>query len=153
MIWKRVLVITVILSTLAGATAKAADDPAITASDLIAPSQLNSELAEVKAGKIILIQVGFFTMYKMGHIPGSQYTGAASHPEGLAGLRKLAAKFPRDQRIVVYCGCCPWNNCPNVRPAFRGLKEMGFTHLKVIDIPQRLGDDWTAKGYPVVKGE
>jgi rhodanese-related sulfurtransferase len=153
MIWKRVLVITVVLSALGGGTATAADEPTITASDLIAPSQLNGELAEVNAGKIVLIQVGFLTMYKMGHIPGSQYAGAASHPDGPAALRKLAAKFPRDQRIVVYCGCCPWDDCPNVRPAFRALKEMGFTHLKVLDIPQRLGDDWTAKGYPVVKGE
>jgi rhodanese-related sulfurtransferase len=92
-------------------------------------------------------------MYKMGHIPGSQYAGAASRPEGLAALKKLAAKLPRDQRIVVYCGCCPWDDCPNVRPAFRALKEMGFANLKVLDIPERLGDDWTAKGYPVVKGE
>jgi len=33
------------------------------------------------------------------------------------------------------------------------LKEMGFSSLKALDIPERLGDDWTAKGYPIVKGE
>jgi rhodanese-related sulfurtransferase len=124
-----------------------------TPSDLMPAAQLNSQLPAVKAGKIVLIQVGFLTMYKMGHIPGSQYAGAASKPEGLAALQKLVAKFPRNQEIVIYCGCCPWSDCPNIRPAFHTLKEMGFTNLKVLDIPERLGDDWTAKGYPIVKGE
>ena len=125
----------------------------ITPSDLIAPSQMNSQLAAVKSGKIVLIHVGFHTMYLMAHIPGSQYAGAASRPDALAELKKIVAKLPRKQQIVIYCGCCPWNNCPNIRPAFEALKEMGFVNLKALDIPQRLGDDWTAKGYPIVQGQ
>ena len=125
----------------------------ISPSALIAPSQLNSQLAGVKLGKIVLIHVGFHMMYQMAHIPGSQYAGAASRPDALAALKKLVANLPRNQQIVIYCGCCPWNNCPNIRPAFEALKEMGFVNLKALDIPERLGDDWTAKGYPVVKGE
>jgi rhodanese-related sulfurtransferase len=125
----------------------------IAPSDLIAPSQLNSQLAAVKSGNIVLIHVGFHMMYQMAHIPGSQYAGAASRAEGLAALKKLVANLPRSQQIAIYCGCCPWNNCPNIRPAFEALKEMGFTNLKALDIPERLGDDWTAKGYPIVKGE
>jgi rhodanese-related sulfurtransferase len=126
---------------------------AITASDLISPSQLNSQLAAVKSGKIVLIQVGFHMMYEMAHIPGSKYAGPASTADGLAALEKLVAKLPRNQQIVIYCGCCPWKNCPNMTPAFEALKEMGFVNLKALDIPERLGDDWTAKGYPIVKGE
>ncbi|MGO8819203.1 MAG: rhodanese-like domain-containing protein [Terriglobia bacterium] len=125
----------------------------VTASDLITASQLNDELSAVKAGKIVLLQVGFHTMYKMGHIPGSQYAGAASNAEGLTALKKLVASLPRDREIVIYCGCCPWDKCPNIRPAFQTLKEMGFSNLKALDIPERLGDDWTAKGFPIVKGE
>jgi rhodanese-related sulfurtransferase len=125
----------------------------ITPADLVSAAQLNSQLPAVKSGKIVLLQVGFLTMYKMGHIPGSQYAGAASKPEGLAALKKLVANLPRTQEIVIYCGCCPWDDCPNIRPAFQALKEMGFSNLKVLDIPQRLGADWTAKGFPVVKGE
>lgn len=142
------------LTILASTTVGAADTThPITPSDLIATPELNSQLPQVKAGKIVLIQVGFHTMYKMGHIPGSQYAGAASSAQGLEGLKKLVAKLPRDQQIVIYCGCCPWDNCPNIRPAFEALKEMGFSNLKALDIPERLGDDWTAKGYPIVKGE
>ena len=132
----------------------AADNPhSMAPSDLVAPAQLNSQLPAVKAGKIVLIQVGFHRMYQMGHIPGSRYAGAAANAEGLAGLKKLVANLPRNQPIVIYCGCCPWDDCPNIRPAFQALKEMGFSNLKVLDIPQRLGDDWTARGYPIVQGE
>ena len=143
-----------ILAIFAGIALWAADNTsAIGPSDLVTAAQLNSQLPAVKAGKIVLIQVGFHTMYKMGHIPGSQYVGAACSAEGLAALKKLVASLPRNQQIVIYCGCCPWDVCPNIRPAFQALKEMGFTNFKVLDIPQRLGDDWTAKGYPIVKGE
>ena len=124
-----------------------------TSSDLVSAAQLNSQLPAVKAGKIILIQVGFAVMYRMGHIPGSQYAGPASKPEGLAALKKLVANLPRNQEVIIYCGCCPWDDCPNIRPAYRALKEMGFTNFKVLDIPERLGTDWTAKGYPIAKGE
>ena len=142
------------LAILAGVMVRGADvAPPVPPSDLITPAQLNSQLPEVKTGKIDLIYVGFLTMYKMGHIPGSRYAGAASNAEGLAALKKLAANLPRNQQIVIYCGCCPWDDCPNIRPAFQALKEMGFSNLKVLDIPERFGDDWTAKGYPVVKGE
>jgi len=124
-----------------------------TASDLIAASALNRQLPEVKAGKIVLIQVGFHVMYQMGHIPGSQYAGPASSADGLEALKKLVAKLPRNQKIVIYCGCCPWDDCPNIRPAFHTLKEMGFTNFRILDIPQRLGADWTAKGFPTVRGD
>jgi hypothetical protein len=143
-----------ILAVVASAAAGAGDKTlALSPSDLMPPAQLNTQLPAVKAGKIVLIQVGFLMMYKLGHIPGSQYAGAASKAEGLAALKKLVANLPRHQEIVIYCGCCPWDDCPNIRPAFRALKEMGFSNLKVLDIPERLGTDWTAKGFPIVKGE
>jgi hypothetical protein len=71
----------------------------------------------------------------------------------LAALRKLVEKMPRNQEIVIYCGCCPWEVCPNIRPAFQALKQMGFSKLKVLDIPVRIDTDWAAKGYPLTSGE
>lgn len=126
---------------------------AITPADLISPAKLNSQLPAVKSGKTVLIHVGFHTIYEMAHIPGSKYTGAASRDDGLAGLKKLAVNIPRDKAIVIYCGCCPWDHCPNIRPAFQTLKQMGFKNVKALDIPERLGDDWTAKGYPTINAE
>ncbi len=151
---KHPLVNALIFAVFASIVVMAAENQhAITPSDLISPAQLNSQLAVVKSGNIVLIHVGFRTMYEMAHIPGSKYVGAASQADGLAALQKLVAKLPRNQQIVIYCGCCPWSHCPNIRPALQTLKEMGFTNLKALDIPQRFGDDWTAKGYPVVDGD
>jgi thiosulfate/3-mercaptopyruvate sulfurtransferase len=136
--------------TIAGAVSAQHDIPT---SRLMPPSQLDSKMGEVQSGKLVLIHVGFRVMYEMAHIPGSTYAGSTSTPEGTAELRKFAAKLPRDQHIVIYCGCCPWSHCPNIRPAFEALKQMGFSNLKALDIPERFGDDWTAKGYPTDKGE
>jgi hypothetical protein len=124
----------------------------IASADLVPAWQLNSEMTAVKAGRIVLIQVGFHVMYQMRHIPGSRYAGPASKPEGLVELKKLVGRLPRSQPIVIYCGCCPWNDCPNIRPAFQALREMGFKDVKALDIPNNLGADWTSKGFPVATG-
>jgi len=131
----------------------AGETQTIPTSDLMPTSQLNNQLTEVKAGKIVLIHVGFLVMYRMGHIPGSRYAGPASRPEGMVALEKLVAKLPHDQQVVIYCGCCPWTDCPNIRPAYHKLKQLGFTHVKALSIPDRLGSDWTSKGYPIVNGD
>lgn len=137
-------------STLASAAGVTQTLPA---SDLMPTSQLNSQLTEVKSGKVVLIHVGFLVMYRMGHIPGSRYAGPASRPEGMTALEKLVAKLPHNQQIVIYCGCCPWVDCPNIRPAYHALKQLGFTNVKALSIPDRLGSDWTSKGYPIVNGD
>jgi thiosulfate/3-mercaptopyruvate sulfurtransferase len=143
-----------ILVTISALSGIAADNSAaIPPAGLVSPAQLNDQLPAVKSGKVILIHVGFRTMYEMAHIPGSKYTGAASRDEGLAELKKFVANLPRDKPIVIYCGCCPWSHCPTIRPAFQALKEMGFKNVKALNIPERFGDDWTAKGYPTVSGE
>jgi thiosulfate/3-mercaptopyruvate sulfurtransferase len=148
----RALMTALFLTMFASVNVEAADNAwPISSSDLVTAAQLNSQLPAVKAGKIVLIQVGFRYLYHIGHIPGSQYAGAAA--EDLGALKKLVSKLARNQQIVIYCGCCPSRFCPNIRPAYQALKEMGFTNFKVLDIPERLGDDWTAKGYPIVKGE
>jgi thiosulfate/3-mercaptopyruvate sulfurtransferase len=150
----RAALMTILTASLAGMLAVAAGpQPEIPTSSLMPPSQLNSKMGEVQSGKLVLIHVGFRVMYEMAHIPGSTYAGSASTPEGVAELREFAAKLPHDQQIVIYCGCCPWSHCPNIRPAFETLKQMGFSNLKALDIPERFGDDWTAKGYPTEKGE
>jgi len=40
-------------------------------------------------------------------------------------------------------------NCPNLRPAYRLLKELGFERLGLLDLPTNFRTDWVAKGYPV----
>jgi rhodanese-related sulfurtransferase len=91
-------------------------------------------------------------LYRGKHIPGSVFVGLAARPEGLAALKLAADKLPRDREVVLYCGCCPWNNCPNMKPAIELLKQMGFTHAKAMYIETSFAKDWTEKGYPVEAG-
>lgn len=101
----------------------------------------------------IIVCVGFHTLYEGAHIRGASFHGAASTPQGLADLKQWAKRLPRESNIVIYCGCCPLAHCPNVRPAFSALHEMGFTHLRVLILPHDFATDWVRPGYPIAKGK
>jgi thiosulfate/3-mercaptopyruvate sulfurtransferase len=103
--------------------------------------------------KPLMIQVGSHVLYSQAHIPGSEYIGAASTATGLQQLRKRVESLPRTKFIVLYCGCCPWSHCPNVKPADDALQAMGFNNVKVLYIADNFGTDWVTKGYPVAKGD
>jgi rhodanese-related sulfurtransferase len=71
--------------------------------------------------------------------------------ENLQKFKKSINKLPRDTSIVIYCGCCPFDRCPDVRPAVALLKEMKFTNFKLLNLPDNIKTDWISKGYPQVK--
>lgn len=100
-----------------------------------------------------MLQVGFESLYVQGHIPGSNYCGPARDSDGIARLKKCLEGVSHKRAIVLYCGCCPWQECPNIRPAFEAVKKMGFNNLKVLYIADNFGQDWVQKGYPVSSGE
>lgn len=127
----------------------AADEPS---PQLIQPAELVKVLQGPESRKPLLIQVGFRTLYEQAHIPGSEYIGPASEAPGLQALHKRVQALPRNRFIVLYCGCCPWSHCPNVRPAYKELREMGFSNVKVLYIASNFGADWVDKGYPVTRG-
>jgi thiosulfate/3-mercaptopyruvate sulfurtransferase len=126
--------------------ALAADTTTVEPKDLAAALQ-------AKTTKPVLIHVGFAVMYRGKHIPESIYAGPARSPEGIAALKKAVANMPKDREIVVYCGCCPYEMCPNIRPALAALREMGFTHVKALMIPTNFATDWINHGYPVEEGK
>jgi len=97
----------------------------------------------------LILHVGFNVLYRPSHIPGSIYAGPGSKPEGIEVLKKAVAAEPHDRDIVIYCGCCPWDKCPNVKPALAALREMGFTHVRALVIPENFKTDWSDKNYPV----
>lgn len=111
------------------------------------------ELAAEKSGSApTIVYVGFRTLFEGGHIPAASFHGTASKEEGLAELKKWAASLPRDTNLVIYCGCCPFDRCPNIRPAYAALRDLGFTHLRVLVLPTSFAADWVEKGYPIKKG-
>jgi thiosulfate/3-mercaptopyruvate sulfurtransferase len=118
---------------------------------LIHPEELLKQMPSAERPMVLHIGVAF--LFKSGHIPGSRYVGQASTTEGLEKLKKAVQDVPLNGEIVLYCGCCPWKNCPNVHPAFKVLREMRFTKVKVLYIPNNFAQDWVDKGFPVEKGE
>ena len=112
--------------------------------DLVQPKDV---AADIKTP--LLLHVGFPVLYRASHIPGSIYAGPGSKPEGIEELKKALKGQPKNRAIVLYCGCCPWDKCPNMRPAFAALREMGYTNVKAMVVPENLKTDWTDKGYPI----
>jgi thiosulfate/3-mercaptopyruvate sulfurtransferase len=125
----------------------------ISSSRLIQPGELAKVLQSSTGEKPLLIQVGSHVLYSQAHIPGAEYIGPASTVTGLQQLRQRVESLPRQKFIVIYCGCCPWSHCPNVKPADDMLESMGFTNVKVLYIANNFGADWVDKGYPVAKGD
>jgi len=125
----------------------------IPASRLINPDEMVKILQSAKGEKPLMIQVGSHVLYTQAHIPGSEYIGPASGESGLQALRKRVESLPRNKFIVLYCGCCPWGHCPNVKPADDALRSLGFTNVKILYIAGNFGVDWVDKGYPVSKGD
>jgi thiosulfate/3-mercaptopyruvate sulfurtransferase len=123
-----------------------------TAAQIVQPADFAKELAAGKSKPTILF-VGFQRLYSAGHIQGAQYHGSGGRPEGVAEIRKWAEPLPRSTDLVIYCGCCPLDHCPNIRPAFTALRDMGFTKLRVLTLPTSFAVDWAEKGLPYEKGE
>ena len=118
----------------------------------ISPEELAKTLQSASAEKPLILYVGFHVLYTQARIPGAEDVGPGARNDGIEKLRKRAETLSRKKLIVLYCGCCPWQHCPNVGPAYVTLHKMGFTRVKVLYIMNNLGRDWVYKGYPVEKG-
>jgi len=120
--------------------------------DLIQPKDFAARLADSKSAKPVILHVGFGILYRSKHIPHSIYVGPANKPEGLESMKKAVAALSKDQEIVIYCGCCPWEHRPNMKPAFALLRELGFKHVKALVIETNFPKNWIDLGYPFENG-
>lgn len=119
----------------------------------ISPPELVRRISGPVAERPVILQVGFRVLYEGAHIPGAVFAGPAASASGLALLRSEAAKIPRNKEVVIYCGCCPWEKCPNVHPAYDELRNMRFTNLVVLLLPHDFHQDWIVPGYPIERGK
>jgi len=115
---------------------------------LIRPEEF-VEVLRSSAPKPLILNVGPQMLYRQAHIPQAEYIGDGSSEQGRARLQQRVESLPRDASIVLYCGCCPWSHCPNVKPAYGELERMGFTNVKMLKIDNDFGTDWIEKGYPI----
>lgn len=151
--WHTVLALLVAMMTSSyGVYAQHAHDP-WKSSQLMTPSKLAKILAVKKSKKPYILYVGFPFFYENGHIDGAAFAGPAAKPAGIEELKKVARDIPRNHEVVIYCGCCPWNECPNIRPAFQTLEDLGFKNIRVLDIPHNFHIDWVRKNFPVQRGQ
>jgi thiosulfate/3-mercaptopyruvate sulfurtransferase len=113
-----------------------------------------AELAQMlnTSAKPLVLQTGSHVLYAEAHIAGAEYAGPAGTSAGIEALRARVAGLSKDTLIVIYCGCCPWSRCPNIKPAYQQLQALGFTNVKALYLAENFGTDWVEKGYPVAKG-
>ena len=98
--------------------------------------------------KITILNIGV-----VEDLPGAIHIGGVSNKQNLEKLRATLNSLPKNKPVVIYCGCCPYAKCPNIRPAYNELKNAGFTQIKVLDLPTNLQTNWISKGYPVAKNK
>jgi thiosulfate/3-mercaptopyruvate sulfurtransferase len=139
------------LIALASPASVQADSDPWTKAQTVQPADLAKELGNSKAAPTVVF-VGFKRLYSAGHIKGAEYHGTAGSEEGLKELTAWAAGLSRSTNLVIYCGCCPLDRCPNIRPAFKALQGLGFKNLRVLLLPQDFATDWVGKGLPYDKG-
>ena len=111
---------------------------------LMKTNELASRISLSQTENLLIVSIGPDAVIK-----GSVDMGPAQNKSNLDNLRKYLEGVSRDKEVVIYCGCCPFSRCPNIRPAFSLLKEMGFKDPKLVDIPQNIRVDWLSKKYPV----
>jgi poly(3-hydroxybutyrate) depolymerase len=143
-------------AVLAVASAACSGDAAGTASsaepwgtNTVAPADFVKEIAASNPSKPVIVSTAPPFLFRTGHVPGAVLHGPASSPEGLSSLTAWAQTLPRDTDLVIYCGCCPIDVCPNLRPAYAALKGLGFTKVRVLMLPDSFRADWVERGYPV----
>jgi len=124
-------------------SAQGQNDP-WTPQQLLAPADLAKVLNNPKSPQPIVYCIGMDAVIK-----GSINVGPAMKAENLNNLKQKLNKLPKNSQIVVYCGCCPFSRCPNIRPAMKLLQDMQFTNYKLLNLPQNVKVDWIDKGYPM----
>jgi hypothetical protein len=90
-----------------------------------------------------------FNIGPSGKIAGSILIGPTQDAENLSRLKSELSKLSKDTEVVVYCGCCPFKNCPNIRPDMQMLDDMNFEHAYLLNLSENLKVDWIDKGYPM----
>ena len=150
------LIVAVVLAlgtaSCAGNTAGTASSSEPWGENTVKPADLVAELANASgADKPVVVCTAPPFLYRAGHVPGAVLHGPMTSPSVISELTAWAQPLPRSSNIVIYCGCCPMEQCPNIRPAYKLLRDLGFTRIRVLVLPDNFATDWVGRGYPVEK--
>lgn len=110
---------------------------------LMAPADLAAIINSKDAKKPFVFSIGPSAIIK-----GSIDIGPVKEKGNMDKLKEQLSKLPKDANVVLYCGCCPFEHCPNIRPAFELLNKMKFTNGKLLNLEHNIKIDWINQGYP-----
>jgi hypothetical protein len=136
-------VLTVVFASISGSVFGQAGEP-WTTKEVMEPEALASMINNPKSQKPVIFNIG-----PLDNIKGAIRIGSTSNKANMDKLVKALAGVPKDKLVVIYCGCCPFRSCPNIRPAFSLLKEKGYKSPRLLNLKQNLKVDWTDYGYPM----
>ncbi len=111
---------------------------------LMSTTELSTKLKTNAKDKPLVFNVG-----PMQNIKTAVAVGAATNITFASKMKETLAMENKTKAIVVYCGCCSYSTCPNIKPAYDALVEMGYKNTKVLELPVGLNPDWISKGFPM----
>jgi len=144
---QRIVLLTLLLSSakFTGYGQSGANEP-WKENQLMAPADLAKMINDGNAKKPVIFNIG-----PSGKIKGSIHIGPSKESDNLKELKDQLSKLPKNTSIVIYCGCCPFEHCPNIRPVFELLNKEGFTNHKLLNLSKNLKADWIDKGFPLAQ--
>lgn len=111
---------------------------------LMPTAELAEKIKTNAKDKPLILNVG-----PMENIKTAIFVGRATSVTGIEKIKSTVAMENKNKEVVVYCGCCSYASCPNIKPAYDALIAAGFKNAKVLELPEGIKPDWVAKGYPM----
>ena len=111
---------------------------------LMPTADLAAKLNAATGDKPVVFNVG-----PMENIKSAKFVGKGTSVTAIDRMKSELSLENKSKTVVIYCGCCSFSSCPNIKPAFDALLAAGFKNTKVLEIPEGIKPDWVAKGYPM----
>lgn len=138
---KKILILALIITSVAIASAQ---QTAWKKEQLMLTSEMAEKIKTNAKDKPLLFNVG-----PMENIKGAVFVGRGTSVSSIDKMKGTLSMENKNRVVVVYCGCCSYASCPNIKPAFDALVSLGFKNAKVLDLQEGIKPDWVAKGYPM----
>ena len=111
---------------------------------LMSTNELANRINQNKMKNTVVVNIGPDAVIK-----NSFNAGPGKDKNSIAKMERFLKDVSKSKEVVLYCGCCPFEKCPNIRPAFKVLQNLGFKNAKLLNIPKNIKVDWIDKKYPI----
>lgn len=111
---------------------------------LIQPAKLNEVYTKPQSSQPLILNMGVER-----NIKNAIEVGIVSSPSKYQKLVEVMKNISKDREVVVYCGCCKLEDCPNVPVALEKLSSLGYKKVKVLNLVTGLNEDWIDQKYPM----